>query len=80
VRKKTDHGKFLMEEKCPVEKALEQNAAPIEAWEGGSRWARLSAEIADGSMSLGEEAAARFEQDRKDFQEQFQFKLDDEDE
>jgi hypothetical protein len=42
----------------PVEKALEQDAAPSEAREGGSRWARLAAEIADGSMSLGEEAAA----------------------
>jgi len=60
----------------PVEKASEQDAAPIEAWEGGSRWAQLVAEVADGSMSLGEEAAARFEQDRKDFREQLQFKHD----
>jgi len=59
-----------------MEKALEQDAAPIEAGESGSRWAQLIAEIADGSMSLGEEAAARFEQDRKDFREQFHFKHD----
>jgi len=47
-----------------VEKALEQDAAPVETL-GKSRWARLVDEIADGSMSLGDEAA-RFEQDRKE--------------
>ena len=57
-----------------VEKALEQDAAPVEAVEK-SRWARLVDEIADGSMSLGDQAA-RFEQDRKDFREQFHFKHD----
>lgn len=59
-----------------VERALEQGSSPVETLEGRSRWARLAAEIADGSMSLGEEAAARFEHDRKDFREQFQFKHD----
>ena len=58
-----------------MEKALEQDAAPVEARGSGSRWARLVAEIADGSMSLGDQAA-RFEQDRKDFREQFHFKHD----
>jgi hypothetical protein len=55
---------------------LEQDADLIEARKGGSRWARLVAEIAYGSMSLGEEAAARFEQDRQNFREQCHFKHD----
>jgi hypothetical protein len=58
-----------------VETTLKQGGAAVKASEGGSRWARLVAEIAEGSMSLGEDAA-RFEQDRKDFREQFRFKHD----
>ena len=57
-----------------VEKALEQDGVTVEAQEK-SRWARLVDEIADGSMSLGDQAA-KFEQDRKDFREQFRFKHD----
>src|SRR4051794_1831625 len=39
------------------------------------RWTRLVAEIADGSMSLGERAA-QLERDRREFREHFQFKHD----
>ena len=49
--------------------ALVQGSS-VEASEDGTKWARLVAEIADGSMSLGEEAA-RFDRDRRDFREQF---------
>jgi hypothetical protein len=58
-----------------VERALEQGAAPVEASKEGSKWNRLVREIADGSMSLGEQAV-RFDQDRRDFREQFRFKHD----
>lgn len=58
-----------------VEKALERNSAPVEAPKEGSRWALLVGEIADGSMSLSDQAE-RFEQDRRDFREQFRFKND----
>ena len=58
-----------------VEKALEQSTDSVRASEGGSRWARLIDEIADGSMSLGEEAA-QLERSRREFREQFQFKHD----
>ena len=58
-----------------VERALEQDRPSVEASEEVSRWTRLVDEIADGSMSLGEEAA-RFERDRREFREQFRFKHD----
>ncbi|MFY9822872.1 MAG: hypothetical protein WAM82_15935 [Thermoanaerobaculia bacterium] len=61
-----------------VEKASERSTTRVEARDEGSKWARLVAEIADGSMSLGEQAAQQFEQDRKDFREQFRFKHDEE--
>ena len=58
-----------------VERALEQGTIPVKASEGGSRWTRLVDEIADGSMSLGEQAA-QLERDRREFREQFHFKHD----
>src|SRR3954471_19728892 len=58
-----------------VEKALEQGGSSVEASERGTRWTRLVDEIADGSMSLGDQAA-QLERDRREFREQFRFKHD----
>src|SRR6185295_1794920 len=58
-----------------VERALEQGGASVEASERGTKWARLVDEIADGSMSLGDQAA-QLERDRREFREQFLFKHD----
>lgn len=58
-----------------VERALEQEKAPDETPEEGSKWARFVREIEDGSTSLGEHAA-QFDRERREFREQFRFKHD----
>jgi len=58
-----------------VEQALDQEtSSPTDSTSGESKWARLAREVEDGSMSLGEEAAKRFSDDRKEFQAEFQLK------